>query len=477
MTLFSRSSLLVGIALFLETSAFYLVLSIITSLIQLPEARMSFWLTFLAFLWAFLLASYVQTVRFSLNLRGVLGLMLSVASILILSNVSTGSGLVPFSKVLGGDLVAAVAQVLNLIFLVVLWWRGSCIAHDDVTLDSIRGTFQWGLGVVFAAVIIDAIIPDDVTNGLIVLGFFGVGLLGLSMARFSSESGDSQGMTMEWLLPIGVTVGGVVLLGLIISLIGVGGLDDATRATFGLMGKIGLWILRPIFLGLGFVAAALVAFGNWLVSIFGGGDLSGLEEAQRQIDQFHQQLGQEEAGEAPVLLIAFLKWTAFLVATALTGWVLFLLFRFRKLLRRTGEVEETRESLFSWDRVNQDLSSFLNEWWGNLVHAAGKESHRPRQPQNPRELYHSFLSLSGELGHPRQDSQTPKEHQSKLGWTLPPEPVAHIVDGFQGVHYGHHAADEREMRGLLQDWADIQQFVSERQQSEEDKSSDESKQP
>jgi hypothetical protein len=256
-----------------------------------------------------------------------------------------------------------------------------------------------------------------------------------------------------------------LLLGLIISLIGVGGLDDATRAIFGLIGKIGLWILKPILLGLGFIAAALVTFGNWLVSIFGGGDLSGLEEAQRQIDQFHEQLEQEERGEAPALLIAFLKWTAFLVATTLAGWILYQLFRFRKLLRRTGEVEETRESLFSWDRVNQDLSSLLNEWWGNLVRAAGKEGQQPRQPQDPRELYHSFLSLSGELGHPRHDSQTPKEHQRELGWTLPPEPVAHIVDGFQGVHYGHQSTNQRQMQGLLQDWANIQQHVTERQQS------------
>jgi hypothetical protein len=465
MTQFWRNSLQTGAALFLEACAFYLVFSIITGIIQLSDAKVPFWLTFLALLWAFLLASYVQTVRFSLNLRGTLGLILSIVSILILSNLSTGSGLIPFGKILSGDLITAATEVLSLIFLIVLWWRGSSIAHDDVTLESIRGIFQWGLGVVFVAVIIDAIIPAKVTNGLIVVGFFGVGLLGMSMARFSSESGDSRGITRDWFIPIGITVGGVLLLGLIISLIGVGGLDDATRAIFGLIGKIGLWILEPILLGLGYIAAVLVVFGNWLVSVFGGGDLSGLEEAQRQIDQFHESLEREEQGEAPALLLAFLKLVTFLVAATLAGWVLYQLFRFRKLFRVTGEVEETRESLFSWERVNQDLSSLLNEWWGNLVRAATGEGRRVPEPRDPRELYHSFLTLSEELGHPREDGQTPKEHQHELGWTLPPEPVAHIVDGFQVVHYGRHTADDRQMQGLLQDWANIRQYLRERQQS------------
>ena len=476
MTQFWRNSLLAGAALFLETCAFYLVFSIITGIIQLPEARIPFWLTFLALLWAFLLASYVQTVRFSLNLRGTLGLVLSIVSILVLSNLSTGSGLIPFGKILSGDLVTAATEVLGLIFLIVLWWRGSTVAHDDVTLDSIRGIFQWGLGAVFVAVVIDIIIPARVVNGLIVVGFFGVGLLGMSMARFSSESGDSQGLTRGWFLPIGITVGGVLLLGLIISLIGVGGLDDATRAIFGFIGKIGLWILEPILLGVGYIAAVLVAFGNWLVSVFGGGDLSGLQQAQQEIDRFHKSLEREEQGQAPALLLAFLKGVAFLVAATLAGWILFQLFRFRKLLRITGEVEETRESLFSWDRVNQDLSSLLNEWWRNLVRAAGSEGSRIPEPRDPRELYHSFLSLSDELGHPRQDGQTPKEHQHELGWTLPPEPVAHIVDGFQVVHYGHHTADDRQMQALLQDWASLRQYLRERQQSDAGSSSDEPRQ-
>jgi hypothetical protein len=463
MSQFWRNSLITGIALFLETCAFYLVFTIIATIIQLPDARIPFGLVFLALLWAFMVSLYLQTIRFSLNLRGVFGLIVSIASLLILSNLSTDSGLIPFGKILAGNLVTAFTIVLSLAFLVVLWWRGSTIAQDDVTLDSIRSTFQWGLAVVFIAVLIDALSSAEVINGFLIVGFFGVGLAGLSLARFSSESGESPTMSRDWLLPIGVTVGGVLLLGMLISLLGLGGLDDVTRAVLGWVGTAGLWILRPILLGLGLIAAGLVALGNWLSSVLGGGDLSGLEIAQEQIRQFHESLEEVEKGGPPVLLITLLKWSAFLGALALVGWLLFRIFRFRRLLRNTGEVEEIRESLFTWERANQDLFSLLNGWWNNLVQAATGENRRQSVPRNPRELYYSFLMLADELGYPRREWQTPREHQRALGWLLPAEPVAHIVDGFQLVHYGRGQVDDGRMQQLLQDWSTIRQFVMEQQ--------------
>jgi hypothetical protein len=467
MSQFWRTSLLTGAVLFLETSAFYLVFSMIAGVLNLPQAGIGFVLTYVALLWSYLLSLYVQTVRFSLNLRGALGLVLSVCSLLILTNLSTGAGLIPFGRILAGDLLTAVTLILSLLFLVVLWWRGTNLAHDDITLESMRGSFQWGLAVIFAAVLMTAFSWVDVINGFIIMGFFGVGLLGLALARFTSETGEvHQGMSGTWLIAIGVTVSGVLLLGLIISLVGMGGLDDVTRAIFGFVGWIGMWVLRPILMGLGFIAAGLVALGNWLIGIFGGGDLTGLEEAARQMEQFHQSLEAEDPGGVPTILVVLLKWTAFLAAAAGVGWLLYRLFRFRRLLRTPGEVEEIRESLFSWERAGQDLSSMINEWWGNLVHASTGENRRRPAPRDPRELYHSFLLMAEELGHPRREGQTPREHQQRLEWVLPPEPVSHIVDGFQSVYYGQGQVNEGQMQGLLQDWQSLQNFVIERQRAE-----------
>lgn len=468
MSQFWRTSFLTGVSLFLEGCALYLVFSIITALIRLPEARLALWLVLLALLWSYLLSLYVQTIRFSLNLRGMLGLLASVLSVLFLANLSNGLGLVPVGRIMGGDWATAVGAFLTLAFLVALWWRGTSIAHDDVTLDTIRGAFQWGMAVVFAAVLIDSFTPADVVNGVLVLAFFGIGLAGLSLARFSWEASDPQSMSRDWLIPIGVSVGGVLLLALMVSLLGMWGLDELTRSILKMVGTAGLWVLKPLLLGLGFVAAALVAVGNWLTSFFGGGDLSGLESAQEGLRQFHESLEDVDQTGPPRLLIALLKGAAFLAAVTLGGWILFRIFRFRKLWQESLEVEETRESLFSWERANRDLASLLNGWWAGLMPGAkGKAGQRP-EPQDPRELYHNFLILAEESGHPKAPAETPKEHQRNLGWTLPPEPVARIVDGFQLTHYGNTQVAQREMERLLHDWSGLRQYAAERQQTKEE---------
>ena len=193
----------------------------------------------------------------------------------------------------------AYALVLTFAFLVALWWRGTSLAHDEVTLDTVRNAFQWALAVVIGAVVIDAIADAEIVSGFLILGFFAVGLFGLSLARFSAESADVQVMSREWFIPIGAAVGAVLLLALLISGLGLGGLDDVTRFILRVVGTVGEWILKPILLGLGYIAAALVSFGNWLTSVMGGGDLSGLREAQEQMRRFHESLEDVEGGGVP----------------------------------------------------------------------------------------------------------------------------------------------------------------------------------
>ena len=466
MNLLWRNGLITGVSLFLEACAFYLVFNIVGTLVQLPGAKIAFGLVFLTLVWSFALSMYLQTIRFSLNLRGALGLLISLASILVLANWSTGLGWNPVGKLLGGDFALAVGLALTLAFMVVLWWRGGTIAHDEVTLDTIRSAFQWGLVVVIAAVLLDSLTPAEIVNGFLIIGFFAAGLAGLSLARFSSESGGSHVMSKSWFYPIAASVGGVLLLGLLIGLLGLGGLDEVTRAILRLIGAVGLWILKPVLLALGFVAAGLVALGNWLSSMFGGGDLSGLEAAQEQIRQFHESLGEVEQTGPPQILVWTLKVVAFMVGTGLAAWVLFRLFRFRRLLRRQEEVEETRESLFSWERVNADLLAMLRNWRGPLAGQGANSGQNLPEPQNPREVYHRFLTLADDVGHPRKESETPREHQREVGPALPPTPVDRIVTDFQSEHYGHVPVENREMEQLLRDWAVLNQHVAEQKRQE-----------
>ncbi len=470
MSQFWRTSAITGTALFLESSGAYLVIAVFTALINTSAARLPWWLVFVTLAWAFLLSLYIQTVRFSLNLRGVIGLSVSLVSLVALANLNAGVGFLPIAKILNGDLQTAFVLTLTFGFLVALWWRGSSLAHDDVTLETVRGAFQWGLVVVIGAVMVDSLVSAKIVSGFLIIGFFAVGLLGLSLARFSTESADSQMMSRDWFIPIGAAVGAVLLLALLISALGLGGLDDVTRAILRTGGTVGGWILKPLLMGLGYIAAALVSFGAWLTTIMGGGDLSGLNEAQEQMRRFHEDLEEMEGSGLPGWIYSLLRWIAFMTATLLAGWLLFRVFRFRRLLRRSGDVQEVRESLFTWGKANKDISGLVGGWWNNLVQKATAEAEHIPEPANPRELYHRFLELSNNIGFPKAAGQTPREHQGGLDDSVPAEPVDRIVLGFQGSHYGNRSAGSEEMGPLLQDLATLRQY--EMEQAEQAKTED-----
>ena len=465
MSKFWRNRAITGAGLFLETCAFYLLFGIISEVVHLPMAGLSFWLVLLALVWAYLLSFYVQTLRFTGNLRGAAGLAISVVSILILVSLNGDRGLIPVGDIISGDAGTSAGVFFTLAFLVTLWWRGGTLAQDDMALDTVRGAFRWGLVVVFAAVLIDGLGSAEIVNGFLIVGFFAAGLIGLSLARFSWEAGESQQMSINWWVPIGVVTVAVLALGLLISAVGLGGLDDVTRLVLRTVHTIGFWMLRPILLVLGGLVWLMVGLGNWIAGYFGGGDLSAMMEAQEQILQFQEDM-REQAGEGgpPAALVAALKWAGFLTATALSGWLLYRMFRVRRMWRREDEVEETRESLFSWRRANQDLSSLISEWWNSLVNVAERKKGTAADPRNPREYYHSLLTVAAGLNLPRREWQTPREHQSTLRGVLPAEPVAHIIDCFQLDHYGHVAAGQVELDRLKQDWEVIHEFLGEQDQ-------------
>ena len=465
MNKFWSTSAITGVGLFLETCAFYLLFGFISQVAHLPVAGLSFWLVLLALVWAYLLSFYIQTLQFTGNVRGVTGLAISVVSMLILASLNWGRGMIPVSEIINGDAGTGAGVFLTLAFLVTLWWRGSTLAQDDMTLDTVRGSFRWGLVVVFAAVLIDSLGAVEIVNGFLILGFFGAGMVGLSLARFSWEAGESQSMSINWWVPIGVATSAVLALGLLISAVGLGGMDDVTRLLLRTVDTIGFWVLKPILLGFGLLVGLLIGLANWIAGFFGGGDLSTLVEAQEQILRFQENM-REQAGEGgfPGALVAALKWAGFLIATALSGWLLYRLFGFRRMWRREKDVEETRESLFSWRRANQDLSLLLSDWLNNLTNVAQRKKGTAADPRNPREYYHGLLAVAAGLNLPRREWQTPKEHQSTLRGVLPVEPVAHIIDCFQSDHYGHVAAGEVELDRLKQDWEVINEFLGKREQ-------------
>ncbi len=452
MTALGRAALITCIALFLEGFALYLASRLVANATRLPEAAVPLAIAMLAVGWAFLLSWYVQTIRFSLNLRGVIGLLLSAFSVLVLAGLSMGAGWFPIALVWSGDLQAIAALAMASAFMLLLWWRGTTIARDDVTLDVVRNAFVRGVVIVIFAVAADPLIEARIISLPVLTLYFAIGLVGLALCRFAAEGGVGR-MNQGWMLAILASVGAVLCLALILGAAGVGGLDDAARAIVRGVAFLGLWTLRPFLLLLGLIAAGLVAIGNWVSSLFGGGDLSGLEMARLQIQEFHESLREVESGGPPNVILTLIKWLAFIVAVSVAGWALYRMFRRRRLVGGNYAEGEMRESTFTLQGAGQDVADALAGW----MNWAGNLRRRRPPPTNPREVYHRMLEIAHTVGFPRRSWQTPQEHRRDANQALPDPPVSRIVGSFQRYFYGpqRSEADPETMAHLIEDLDDL----------------------
>ncbi len=453
MTTFVRGGLVTCITLFLEGFALFIAARLLASAIRLPDAAIPLGIAMVAIGWSFLLSWYVQNIRFSLNLRGVIGLIVSALSVLVLAGLSMGAGWFPIGLVFSGDLRAMAALGISATFMLLLWWRGTTIARDDVTLDVVRNAFVRGVVIVIAAVVADPLVDARIIRLPVLLTFFAIGLGGLAFSRFAVDGGVGR-ISRAWILAIVVSVGVVLLLALLLGAIGVGGLDGVARAVVRGIGFIGLWTLRPVLLLLGLLAAGMVAIGNWVSGLFGGGDLSGLELARLQIEEFHESLREVEGDGPPNVILTVIKWLAFLAAVSLAGWVLFRMFRRRRLTGNTYADGETRESTFTLQAAGQDIADTIAGW----VNWATNLRRRRPIPANPREVYHRMLEVARTVGFARREGQTPHEHRREANQALPDPPMSRIVGGFQRYHYGPRPndPDAETMSSLIEELDDLE---------------------
>jgi hypothetical protein len=123
-----RNNSVTAVALFLETCALYLVFVAIGSIFSQPGIALPFWLVMLALVASYLLLSYILTVNVTPRIRGLIGMAVAVPAMLIMVSMNTGSGVIPVSTLVSGDVASTVSIVGSLIFLMVVWWRGSSVA-------------------------------------------------------------------------------------------------------------------------------------------------------------------------------------------------------------------------------------------------------------------------------------------------------------------------------------------------------------
>ena len=453
-----RSRSVTAVALFLESCTLYLIFSAVSSLTRLEQLHPPFWLVISALAWAYGMSLWILGLQVTPVLRGLVGMALGVPSLMVLVAWNAGLAFLPFGLLIPPGADGVGLFVGSVIFLLIAWWRGVGVSREEATLDSVRAAFQIGMITLLAVALIDAATEGRIVSGFFVIGFFTVGLLGMALARFSAEGGEDREMPRQWLWPIVLCVAGVLLLGLLISGLGLGGLDDVSRAVTRLIGAVGLKILEPGLMLVGLLAGALVSVGNWFSQLMGGGDFEGLLEAQRRIDEFHDSLRDVESDPEGSLFFTMLQWSAAAFGVAVAVGAVYWLFRNRRRAG-SGQVVEVRESLFSLDRAGDDVSDALGSIFPGRWGVFRKRS---RIFATPRDYYHALLEHARRAGRPKDASATPREHQRDLSGVLPADPVSRIVDEFQSAHYGALPTNEERMEMLEEDRVALEEFLNQR---------------
>ncbi len=438
---------LLGVALFfLEGAWLYLLTSLLARALGLGQAEIPFAVAFLAVSAGYLVTGFIVGLALPPRVMRVLGVAVSIVGILALGALRTGDGLVPVAYMSSGD---GTADVLFMwAFLTAMWWRGGMLVADSLDFDRMVGTFRLGVIVVVLVVGLGELVKIRVASTPFLVAFFGVGLTSLALARFSRFSTISTVLGREWMLPVLGSVGLVLGLGVALSLLLAGGIDDLARGLLEMVGEVALWVLTPVILVFGFIAQGLTYVFQWLVGVFGG-EAQPPPEVTTGVEVFRENL--EQGKGLPPVLVMLLKWGAFGLAVGAGALVLALLFRFTRRTK-TQEGQEVRESLFSWQTARDDLSDLLGQWLANLRRRRRGAANPVRDPRTPEEIYHNLLLVSADLGVPRRPWQTPTEHRRRLGGLLPVMPVDRIVGGFQEAKYGGRSLDGGRMGQLQQDW-------------------------
>ncbi len=352
---------------------------------------------------------------------------------------------------------------LALSFLV--WWRGISLGRSRLDETDIYRYFLFGIAALVLVILVSGVTLGtrflfNVTSvWLHLAGFFFFGLLAMALANLRSIQqkmafdGISPTLNRRWLSVLLVVIGGLVTSGIaaasVVSLDFVNFLTGALNTASDFLFRIISYIYLPI----GYLIEWLYNVGMNLVRFFQGEN----PEPMRG-NEFGEMLGRPEQvisqGLPPELVMA-LKWLFFALVAAL---IIFLLskavFRYAWSKER-DELDETHESLWSWDLFKSDLQILLDRMRG-LVPSRKQADAAGVLPEwyldsfqgtlSIRQIYECLLWETARVNMPRRQYETPNEYARRLYRSLPEsrELLGEITGIYDDTRYG-----ERETENTL----------------------------
>jgi hypothetical protein len=351
------------------------------------------------------------------------------------------------------SLVTGRARDVDVVFsatllTVYLWWRGIGFGRALKHFDDIAMAFWAGVAGLIAYAFLAIPLAGDATFAHLtgraqaaVFGFFAVSLLGLSLARLEDERKHDRGgdfrFSRQWLSVLVGVVGMLMLASLVLTRLLTFDLVTAVVQPLRFLGPLLWYLFEIVAYALGLIAWGVIAAVRFLLHP------QGQPQPPPPPDFSLDRLQQEAVarGLSPETAVA-LRWVA--LGLALLA-IIVLLSRavFRWVSPREDEVEEDRESVWTWQDA---LLTFrgLRRLWDAWRSGAGEPAAGPRaSPTDPmgliRWLYARFLWIMAGAGFPRAPDQTPYEYLRRLrGAPVAGEPDAsRVTEAYVRARYGN----------------------------------------
>jgi hypothetical protein len=384
----------------------------------------------------------------------------------------TGQWFIHTGQVLGDTFANPGTIVVAILAVIYLWWRGIMLGQSTSYFRDIYRSFILGMIALIVLIIFWQIsaasgrfAKPGPGIGLNVIAFFFFGLMAVAVCHFytmrSTMPREEAALTSvrRWLpIMLGV-IGGVVLIGFgVASLMSsdfLGSVGHGLNVVGGFLGKIFNYIVIPII----YLAEGLVKIFMWFLNLIRG---SQAEQPAETGNMTMPQIPGTEPGKLSPAVTETIKWV---VIAIIIGVIIFILAkaisRFQRR-RAREEIEEIRESLWSWRGLRDDLKLFFNMMGQRFKRKAPAEP-RYRFDENAtgrldvREIYRYLQWEAGRSGIARRRHETADEYKGRLERFVPDgsAPLNSLTDLYKSVRYGEINATESQVDSANSLWQTI----------------------
>ena len=358
--------------------------------------------------------------------------------------------------------------ITAVVLMVAVWlWRwGIVTGREPLIYDVFAFHFAFGVLVFVAALALtDAAAIVALAELLFpLLLFFAIGLGALAVSSLQSarrfeqqQTGQWFALNRYWLGIVGAVIGALLVGGLFLSQFfapeATAGILSGLVVVVDLLARLLYWVV---------LVAAFVVFTvfDLVARVLPTVDLSSnppvIATPPNLADQF-KDLRQQPAGLAPEAYLVFQMIAGVLIAAVIVLIFALAFRRFKVLLEE--DVKETRETIFSFDLLKEQLAQLFKRksqaQGASIPPFAAIRGDDPRV--QIRRAYQALLAWAAAHGIPRSPGQTPNEYLTLLarGMHIYIEPMALITDAYVQARYSTMPISADRAGEVLRAWQAI----------------------